>query len=172
MSKGSYIRGFCKAAEAVGVDPKALAKFAQQSINTANGDEFKTFWDVRQANPEDARFDNNQYLQELRKAVKKLHPEDAWLNMPVHEGTNFLKEVSAPDVRGDEFKTLWDVRQANPEDVRLTPWLSKLRRTLKGWNSEDVRLDEPVAEGTNYVPRVSAYVKQNPVASTPASIAK
>ena len=30
MSKESYIRGFCKSAEAHGVDPKALAKFAQQ----------------------------------------------------------------------------------------------------------------------------------------------
>ena len=30
MSKESYIRGFCKAAEAAGVDPKALAKYAQQ----------------------------------------------------------------------------------------------------------------------------------------------
>ena len=29
MSKESYIRGFCKAAEAAGVDPVALAKFAQ-----------------------------------------------------------------------------------------------------------------------------------------------
>ena len=28
MSKESYIRGFCKAAEAYGVDPQALAKFA------------------------------------------------------------------------------------------------------------------------------------------------
>ena len=28
MSKQSYIRGFCKAAEAYGVDPQALAKFA------------------------------------------------------------------------------------------------------------------------------------------------
>ncbi len=28
MSKESYIRGFCKAAEAAGVDPKALAKYA------------------------------------------------------------------------------------------------------------------------------------------------
>lgn len=30
MSKESYIRGFCKAAEAAGVDPVALAKFAQE----------------------------------------------------------------------------------------------------------------------------------------------
>lgn len=30
MSKESYIRGFCKAAEAHGVDPQALAKFAMQ----------------------------------------------------------------------------------------------------------------------------------------------
>jgi len=29
MSKESYIRGFCKAAEAAGVDPSALAKYAQ-----------------------------------------------------------------------------------------------------------------------------------------------
>ena len=29
MSKESYARGFCKAAEAAGIDPKALAKFAQ-----------------------------------------------------------------------------------------------------------------------------------------------
>jgi len=28
MSKGSYIRGFCKAASAAGVDPRALAKYA------------------------------------------------------------------------------------------------------------------------------------------------
>lgn len=28
MSKESYIRGFCKAAEAAGVDPQALAKYA------------------------------------------------------------------------------------------------------------------------------------------------
>lgn len=32
MSKQSYIRGFCKAAEAHGVDPQALAKFAHQKI--------------------------------------------------------------------------------------------------------------------------------------------
>ena len=32
MSKESYIRGFCKAAETAGVDPKALAKFAQQGV--------------------------------------------------------------------------------------------------------------------------------------------
>ena len=30
MSKESYARGFCKAAEAAGVDPVALAKYAQQ----------------------------------------------------------------------------------------------------------------------------------------------
>jgi len=30
MSKESYIRGFCKAAEAAGADPVALAKYAQQ----------------------------------------------------------------------------------------------------------------------------------------------
>lgn len=30
MSKESYARGFCKAAEAAGVDPVVLAKFAQQ----------------------------------------------------------------------------------------------------------------------------------------------
>lgn len=30
MSKESYARGFCKAAEAAGVDPTALAKYAQQ----------------------------------------------------------------------------------------------------------------------------------------------
>ena len=30
MSKESYVRGFCKAAEAAGIDPHALAKFAQQ----------------------------------------------------------------------------------------------------------------------------------------------
>lgn len=29
MSKESYVRGFCKAAEAHGIDPVALAKFAQ-----------------------------------------------------------------------------------------------------------------------------------------------
>ena len=29
MSKESYVRGFCKAAEAAGVDPKALVKYAQ-----------------------------------------------------------------------------------------------------------------------------------------------
>jgi hypothetical protein len=29
MSKESYIRGFCKVAEAAGVDPKALARFAE-----------------------------------------------------------------------------------------------------------------------------------------------
>ena len=29
MSKESYVRGFCKAAEAAGVDPVALAKYAQ-----------------------------------------------------------------------------------------------------------------------------------------------
>ena len=33
MSKESYIRGFCKAAEAKGVDPKALAKFAALDVN-------------------------------------------------------------------------------------------------------------------------------------------
>lgn len=31
MSRESYARGFCKAAEAAGVDPKALAKFAANS---------------------------------------------------------------------------------------------------------------------------------------------
>ena len=30
MSKESYVRGFCKAAETVGVNPVALAKYAQQ----------------------------------------------------------------------------------------------------------------------------------------------
>ena len=30
MSRESYIRGFCKAAEAAGVDPVELAKYAQQ----------------------------------------------------------------------------------------------------------------------------------------------
>ena len=33
MSKESYARGFCKAAEAAGVDPVALAKFAQSIVN-------------------------------------------------------------------------------------------------------------------------------------------
>ena len=31
MSKESYARGFCKAAEAAGVDPQALAKYAAQN---------------------------------------------------------------------------------------------------------------------------------------------
>ena len=41
MSKESYIRGFCKAAEAAGVDPRELAKYAsaqalaQRSANLA-----------------------------------------------------------------------------------------------------------------------------------------
>lgn len=34
MSKESYARGFCKAAEAAGVDPAALAKFAEAIYNT------------------------------------------------------------------------------------------------------------------------------------------
>lgn len=34
MSKESYIRGFCKAAEAAGVDPVGLAKFADAIYNT------------------------------------------------------------------------------------------------------------------------------------------
>lgn len=33
MSKESYARGFCKAAEAAGVDPVALAKYAQSGLN-------------------------------------------------------------------------------------------------------------------------------------------
>ena len=33
MSKESYARGFCKAAEAAGVDPRALAKFAAETKN-------------------------------------------------------------------------------------------------------------------------------------------
>ena len=33
MSKESYIRGFCKAADASGVDPVALAKYAQSIVN-------------------------------------------------------------------------------------------------------------------------------------------
>ena len=32
MSKESYARGFCKAAEAAGVDPVALAKYAQSIV--------------------------------------------------------------------------------------------------------------------------------------------
>lgn len=32
MSKESYVKGFCKAAEAAGVDPHALAKYAQSVI--------------------------------------------------------------------------------------------------------------------------------------------
>lgn len=32
MSKESYIRGFCKAAEAAGVDPKALVEYSQQQL--------------------------------------------------------------------------------------------------------------------------------------------
>ena len=35
MSKESYARGFCKAAQAHGVDPVALMKFAQTTRNTA-----------------------------------------------------------------------------------------------------------------------------------------
>ena len=39
MSKESYARGFCKAAEAAGVDPVALAKFAK---DTTHGPKYKT----------------------------------------------------------------------------------------------------------------------------------
>ena len=37
MSRESYARGFCKAAEAAGVDPKALAKFAQAKYYETGG---------------------------------------------------------------------------------------------------------------------------------------
>lgn len=37
MSKESYARGFCKAAEAHGVDPTQLAKYAQFAIPRDNG---------------------------------------------------------------------------------------------------------------------------------------
>ena len=41
MSKESYERGFCKAAEAAGVDPVALAKYAQQFANKTKKDQPK-----------------------------------------------------------------------------------------------------------------------------------
>jgi len=43
MSKQSYLAGFCKAAEAKNVDPKALAEFAMQKHAEDSG---KGLWDI------------------------------------------------------------------------------------------------------------------------------
>lgn len=41
MSKESYVRGFCKAAETVGIDPVELAKFAAETKEEANEEQPK-----------------------------------------------------------------------------------------------------------------------------------
>ena len=47
MSKESYARGFCKAAEAAGVDPEVLAKFAQTNAIDSKerpGPTLRNYW--------------------------------------------------------------------------------------------------------------------------------
>ena len=50
MSRESYIRGFCKAAEARGVDPQELAKFAQQYKTEGYAPEMTPPWKVEKVN--------------------------------------------------------------------------------------------------------------------------
>jgi len=72
MSKESYIRGFCKAAEAAGVDPKALAKFAGQyegePLKEPSNTDFKNLAEVSD------KTNTNPSLQDLM-ALSSISPE-------------------------------------------------------------------------------------------------
>lgn len=99
MSKESYVRGFCKAAEAAGVDPVALAKYAQQYKTDGYAPRWqewskmpfinftpKNTWDIS------TRFmpDPNKDPQERLKRV--LTPQrEAWFNA----NSNALSKINA-----------------------------------------------------------------------------
>lgn len=92
MSKESYARGFCKAAAAAGVDPVALAKYAQYRT---------TGRDLRQMHSESAELDD-PYLGEMRKYYKRLHPESAELDLPVRAPAEVASDMvnSMPRPKG------------------------------------------------------------------------
>lgn len=84
MSKESYARGFCKAAAAAGVDPVALAKYAQYRM---------TGRDLRDMHPESAELDD-PYLAKVRKYYKDLHPESAELDVPVRTPAEVVPDMA------------------------------------------------------------------------------
>ena len=78
MSKESYARGFCKAAEAAGFNPVSLAKYAQSTTvrppekPKANDKYPGTGWDLMAEHPESAYLDNpkNRKLKALLEAIR------------------------------------------------------------------------------------------------------
>lgn len=135
MSKESYARGFCKAAAAAGVDPVALAKYAQYNM---------TGRDLRQMHPESAELDD-PYLGKMRKYYKSLHPESAELDDPVRTPA----EVASYRTTGQ------DLRQMHPESAELDdPRLRKVREYYKSLHPESAELDDPVRTPAGVVSNV------------------
>ena len=81
MSKESYVRGFCKVAEAYGVNPVELAKYAADiRTNQSDAKPKMTLGDVRRLHPEAAELDGNPAMSDLRTSLRGLNAEDARLD--------------------------------------------------------------------------------------------
>lgn len=99
MSKESYIRGFCKAAEAAGVDPKELAKFAAPSYDKEWAESMKRLqeygdWFDKQP---PAKISIPHELAHATNAVKRVA-------FPVPDATkNVIPPSSTPSASDDEW---------------------------------------------------------------------
>ena len=125
MSKESYIRGFCKAAEARGVDPQVLAKFAQQYKTEGYAPKMdpleegvnipylnKIFGIVSERGPANlsslivgGRIRNNSYVDHDLEARMALNPKfKNW----VDAHTNAAQKAVAPlrDINYPEYKAI------------------------------------------------------------------
>ena len=97
MSKESYARGFCKAAEAAGVNPEALAKFAQQYKTDGYAPREARFAPVKGEIP--AYNSRGSYLYDWR-----IHnPEDAGKNNPIYHLVRELALARDP-VRQEQLR--------------------------------------------------------------------
>ena len=95
MSKESYARGFCKAAEAAGVDPVALAKFAE------------TYGPIK----------HPEYLGDMSKPVMREY-EGKPMREPTKEDIKNLAEVSDKTNTNPSLRDLDALASISPEVLR------------------------------------------------------
>ena len=179
MSKESYARGFCKVAEAHGIDPSSLATYAASMSKQAvdfksrianlfkDAPPFSSNWDLLHAKQLDGRLTRD--LSQMRTYLKELQkddPEHPVFWEPVMKNLSELKGV-AP--LGSPFKTNWDLLKADPKDPRITPQLSEIKSYLTHLHPEHPVMEEPTAKSvgdlmevapTNNASQVTATVRK------------
>ena len=127
MSKESYARGFCKAAAAAGVDPVALAKYAQSTTvrppakPNANDKYPGSGWDLMAEHPESAYLDDpkNRKLKALLEAIRgsrtglpsgypQLNSEHHIFSEPATEIPTFINNMNwSPDASNAMIRAGW-----------------------------------------------------------------